>query len=64
MMPDGDDAWANVGPADYDYFRMIEPVARAGYSILIYHLTLEDANQLRSRLHLPMLSGVDSEPLP
>jgi hypothetical protein len=40
----------------FGYFADLEPVAKAGYSIFIYDLTLEDANRLRGALGL--------EPLP
>lgn len=39
----------------FEYFRELEPVATAGYSIYIYHVTLEDANCLRARHGLPQL---------
>jgi hypothetical protein len=38
------------GGDDYEYFRMFEPIARLGYSIYVYHLSFEQANQLRYRL--------------
>jgi hypothetical protein len=37
----------------YRYFLNLKPVARAGYSIYIYHVTLEDANQIRREMGLP-----------
>jgi hypothetical protein len=40
----------------FGYFAELEPIAKAGYSIFIYDLTLEDANRLRGALGL--------EPLP
>jgi hypothetical protein len=41
---------------DYDYFgRFFKPVASAGYSIYIYHVTLEEANRVRRELGLPEL---------
>ena len=39
----------------YAYFRLFTPVAKAGYSIFIYHITLEEANGVRSRLGLATL---------
>jgi hypothetical protein len=33
----------------YRYFLSFEPVARAGYSIWIYHLTQEDVEQYNAR---------------
>ena len=39
----------------YDYFLRFEPVAMAGYSIYIYHITLEEANRVRRQFGLPEL---------
>jgi len=41
---------------DYDYFRQFQPVARAGWSIYIYHITLDDANRVRGQLGLREIS--------
>ena len=41
---------------EYDYFLNFEPVATAGYSICIYHVTLEQANRVRRQLGLPPLA--------
>ncbi len=43
----------------FHYFRHFEPVAMAGYSIYIYHITLEEANLVRQDLGLPMLKPED-----
>ena len=40
----------------YRYFRGFHPVAMAGYSIYIYHITLDDANRVRRKLGLPALA--------
>ncbi len=40
---------------DYGYFRHFRPIAKAGYSIFIYHITREDANAVRQELGLPRL---------
>ncbi len=40
---------------NYLYFLRFQPVARAGYSIYLYHITLEDANRVRRELGLPEL---------
>jgi hypothetical protein len=37
---------------DYAYFRRFRPIAMAGYSIYIYHISLEDANRVRVELGL------------
>jgi len=39
----------------YRYFLNFEPIATAGYSIYIYHITLEDANRVRREMGLPEL---------
>ena len=36
----------------YTYFQQLRPVAKAGHSIYIFHLTLDEANELRSKLGL------------
>jgi hypothetical protein len=41
----------------YAYLLGFRPVARAGYSIYIYHLSPEDANRARRELCLPPLPG-------
>ncbi|HIQ21003.1 MAG TPA: hypothetical protein EYH34_07185, partial [Planctomycetes bacterium] len=40
----------------YRYFLRFEPVAMAGYSMYIYHITLEEANRVRRELGLPELA--------
>ena len=40
----------------FGYFADLVPIAKAGYSIFIYDLTLEDANRLRGALGLEPLS--------
>ena len=37
----------------YDYFRLFRPVATAGYSIYIYHITPEEADRAREEMLLP-----------
>jgi hypothetical protein len=39
----------------YRYFLHFEPVATAGYSIYIYHITIDKANRVRRELGLPEL---------
>jgi hypothetical protein len=38
------------GSCDYQYFLRFQPVALAGYSIYIYHITLDEANRVRREL--------------
>jgi len=40
-------------PGPYWYFQEFTPVAKAGYSIFIYHVTAEEANRVRTQLGLP-----------
>lgn len=49
--------WTRVAPSgpNYEYFLRFRPVDRAGYSILIFHITPEDADAARSELGLPPL---------
>lgn len=37
-----------IGPGDYEYFSQLEPAARAGYSIAIYHVSEGQARALRA----------------
>lgn len=41
----------------YRYFLHFHPVATAGYSIYIYHITLDEANRVRRELGLPELKN-------
>lgn len=52
---DGAGRRAGVRHDDYSYFRHFEPVAKAGYSIFIYHLTAEEVNRVRGLYGLPPL---------
>jgi hypothetical protein len=53
--------WLVTRDGEYAYFRELKPVGRAGYSIYIYHLTLEDANALRRQYGLPELPAEGRE---
>ena len=47
-------AGIQTGPrTTYTYFQRLTPVGRAGYSMYIFHVTLEDANRLRHELGYP-----------
>ncbi len=37
---------------EYHYFQRFQPVISVGYSIYIYHITLDEANQIREELEL------------
>jgi hypothetical protein len=45
----------------YRYFLNFQPVATAGYSIYIYHITLDEANRVRRELGLKELSSLDGK---
>lgn len=46
----------------YGYFLEFTPVARAGYSIYVYHVTVEDANRVRRRMGLPPIVADGDDP--
>jgi len=52
---DGHGRFEFISPYRYSFFRHFKPVATAGYSIYIYHITLEEANRVRRQLGLPEL---------
>jgi len=41
----------------YTYFQRFQPIAKAGYSIFIYHITSEQAEQARRAMGLPPLAA-------
>lgn len=43
----------------YAYFLRFIPVTTAGYSIYVYHITIDEANRVRKELGLSELSGSD-----
>jgi len=43
----------------YTYFRRFQPVATAGYSIYIFHVTLDEANRVRRELDLAELDRAE-----
>jgi len=46
---------------EYAYFLSFEPVATAGYSIYIYHITLEQANRMRLDMGWPLIECAASQ---
>ncbi|NQT12611.1 MAG: glycosyltransferase family 39 protein [Planctomycetes bacterium] len=65
-LADGRGGWKSITSTErgFSYFERFEPVAMAGYSIYIYHITLDDVNRVRRELGLPHLprardGGVD-----
>jgi hypothetical protein len=55
-----DSARREVSLSPYTYFSRFQPVARAGFSIWIFHITVEDANRVRADMGL-LPFEVDSE---
>ena len=43
----------------YRYFLRFKPVAMAGYSVYIYHITLKDANRVRGSWGLPEIQEAE-----
>jgi 4-amino-4-deoxy-L-arabinose transferase-like glycosyltransferase len=41
----------------YTYLQQFRPIGSAGYSIYIFHVTLQEANRVRRRLGLPEIRG-------
>jgi hypothetical protein len=41
----------------YEYFLHFNPVTTAGYSIYIYHITLDEANRVRRELGLSEITA-------
>ncbi len=54
-VPDGRGSVKAAPAHAYSYFQHFTPIAKAGYSIFIYHITLEEANRVRRELGLPLL---------
>jgi 4-amino-4-deoxy-L-arabinose transferase-like glycosyltransferase len=50
----------NLEEGFFEYFRWFKPVARAGYSIYIYHLDYDECNRVRADHGLTLLERVDS----
>ena len=44
---------------DYEYFLEFEPVDWIGYSMMVFNITLEEANRVRRKLGLPELGAND-----
>ncbi|MGH7202577.1 MAG: hypothetical protein ACREJB_18365, partial [Planctomycetaceae bacterium] len=54
-VPDGQGGVRQLETGCYSYFQEFEPVAMAGYSIYIYHITPEEADRVRRGIGLPGL---------
>lgn len=59
LAPDGLGGTMGVGIDDFAYFRRFTPIAKAGYSIHIFHITPEQADAARREMGLPPLSRTD-----
>ena len=57
FVPDGEGRLQVVPLHGYEYFRHFQPIAKAGYSIFIYHITLEQANEVRMQLGMTQLAN-------
>lgn len=61
--PMGDGRWRHFTidydhkQADFTYFAKFEPIDRIAYSYLVYHITLDQANQIRNELGLPEIKN-------
>ncbi|HET6880597.1 MAG TPA: glycosyltransferase family 39 protein [Pirellulales bacterium] len=54
-LPASDGSFEMLDRRYFEYFLRLRPVARAGYSIFIYHVSRDEANSLRRELQLPPL---------
>ena len=58
---DENGAWSTPpGACDFSYFQHFKPVDRIAYSMLVYHITLDEANRVRERLGLSALAPAES----
>ncbi len=53
--PDGRGGYRFAPFRSYEYFHRFRPFAKTGYSIFVYHITLEQANTVRAAYGLPAL---------
>jgi hypothetical protein len=61
-LPNGRGGLVGGYAGEYTYFLHFQPVARAGYSIYIYHLTAEECDRAREQLGLPPLDPEPASP--
>ena len=62
-IPDGHGGRVLINRHDhFAYFHLFQPIARAGYSLLIYHITPAQADAARRRLRLPPLPQREALP--
>ena len=60
--PNGRGGYRFAPMHSYSYFQHFQPIAKAGYSIFIYHITLDEANAVRARYGLPPILSDRSHP--
>jgi hypothetical protein len=46
---------------EYDWLHSLTPIKRIGYSVYIFHVTLDEVNHIREQYDLPMLIEEDFE---
>jgi 4-amino-4-deoxy-L-arabinose transferase-like glycosyltransferase len=61
---DGRGSFRRLPSSAYTYFLRFKPIAKAGYSIFIYHIDLDEANRVRRELGLPLLPASSTPPFP
>ena len=66
LAADGQGQFHPIPLHEYEYFQHFQPIAKAGYSIFIYHITLPEANAVRQQIGLPPLTAkeLSSERVP
>ncbi len=62
--PDGRGRWRLIPLYGYRYFQEFRPIAKVGCSIWVYHISPEEADDVRQRLGLPPLSRCGLVPSP
>ncbi|HEY8505837.1 MAG TPA: hypothetical protein VIL46_14730, partial [Gemmataceae bacterium] len=60
--PNGQGGFSGIPRGGYSYFRRFTPIAKAGYSIFVYHVTPGEANQVRAEMGLPPLVPEATDP--
>jgi hypothetical protein len=58
---DGRGGYRQITRDEYRYFEYFQPIAKAGWSIFIYHITLDEANAVRKKLSVPAIVATDTE---
>jgi hypothetical protein len=63
QIADGKGGMVNVPLMGYSYFQYFHPFAKVGYSIFLYHVEPEQAEEVRRLLGLPPLGPGDAVPV-